>query len=88
VDGEIFVVPTSATAEATVPRQITSGARGQGKTNGIADYVAQEEMDQYRGFWWSPDSTKIAFTQVGSCSQMLKGTSCSHPEPGSSSCPN
>jgi dipeptidyl-peptidase-4 len=26
--------------------------------------VAQEEMDRYRGFWWSPDGRSIAFTQV------------------------
>ncbi|KAL7472633.1 hypothetical protein ACHAXS_013006 [Conticribra weissflogii] len=33
-------------------------------THGLADFVAQEEMDRYRGFWWSPDSKGILFTQV------------------------
>jgi dipeptidyl-peptidase-4 len=33
-------------------------------TNGLADFLAQEEMDRYRGFWWSPDSTQLLFTSV------------------------
>ncbi|MEM9101543.1 MAG: S9 family peptidase [Pseudomonadota bacterium] len=31
---------------------------------GVAEFVAQEEMKRYIGFWWSPDSRKIAFTKV------------------------
>ncbi|KAK1302041.1 hypothetical protein QJS10_CPB12g00841 [Acorus calamus] len=46
------------------PKQITFGARGHGKTHGLAEYIAQEEMDRKNGFWWSPDSKYIAFTQV------------------------
>ncbi|KAK1326510.1 hypothetical protein QJS10_CPA01g01904 [Acorus calamus] len=46
------------------PKQITFGARGYGKTHGLAEYIAQEEMDRKNGFWWSPDSKYIAFTQV------------------------
>ena len=26
--------------------------------------LSQEEMDRYRGYWWSPDATKIAFIEV------------------------
>ncbi len=59
-DAEIYVVP----AEGGEPRQITYGARGTGKTNGLAEFVAQEEMARYMGFWWSPDEEKIAFTEV------------------------
>lgn len=32
-------------------------------SHGVADFVAQEEMDRYRGFWWHPDSTSILFTR-------------------------
>ncbi|GLJ11548.1 hypothetical protein SUGI_0170550 [Cryptomeria japonica] len=46
------------------PKQITFGARGTGKTHGIAEYIAQEEMERRNGFWWSPDSKYIAFAQV------------------------
>jgi len=31
---------------------------------GIAEFIAQEEMGRYRGYWWSPDESHIAFTQV------------------------
>ena len=31
---------------------------------GLADFVAQEEMDRYHGFWWHPDSTGILLAQV------------------------
>lgn len=33
-------------------------------THGLADFVAQEEMDRYRGFWWDPSSSGIMFTRV------------------------
>ena len=33
-------------------------------TNGIADFIAQEEMHRFEGYWWSPDGNRIAYTQV------------------------
>jgi len=33
-------------------------------THGLADFVAQEEMDRYRGFWWNPTSDGIVFARV------------------------
>ncbi|KAE9464731.1 hypothetical protein C3L33_03352, partial [Rhododendron williamsianum] len=36
------------------------------KTHGLAEYIAQEEMDRKNGYWWSMDSKFIAFTQVDS----------------------
>ncbi len=33
-------------------------------TRGVADYIAQEEMDRSTGYWWSPDSCYVAFTEV------------------------
>ena len=59
-DAELYVVPT----ESGAAKQITSGARGTGKTHGLAEYAAQEEMARHDGFWWSPCGTKIAFTEV------------------------
>ena len=32
--------------------------------NGMAEFVAQEEMDRSTGYWWSPDDKHIAFTRV------------------------
>lgn len=31
---------------------------------GMAEFVAQEEMDRMTGYWWSEDESKIAFTRV------------------------
>jgi dipeptidyl-peptidase-4 len=59
-DAEVYVIPSTGGE----PRQLTSGARGIGKTNGVAEYVAQEEMARQKGFWWSPDSRWIAFEEV------------------------
>jgi len=44
-------------------RQITSGA-GEGITNGVSEFVAQEEMSRFQGYWWSPDSQSIAYQQT------------------------
>jgi dipeptidyl-peptidase 4 len=32
--------------------------------NGIAEFVAQEEMDRSTGYWWAPDDRRIAFVRV------------------------
>jgi dipeptidyl-peptidase 4 len=31
---------------------------------GIAEFVAQEEMSRYTGYWWSPDDRYVAYTRV------------------------
>ncbi|MGX5172917.1 alpha/beta fold hydrolase [Aliikangiella sp. IMCC44653] len=43
--------------------QITKDGKGPIK-NGMAEFVAQEEMDRMTGYWWAPDESKIAFTQI------------------------
>lgn len=40
-------------------------------SNGIAEFIAQEEMHRYEGYWWSPDSRWIAFCQVNDASVSL-----------------
>jgi Dipeptidyl peptidase IV (DPP IV) N-terminal region len=42
------------------PVQLTFGSTDTVK-HGVADFIAQEEMDRYRGFWWSLDSKVHAF---------------------------
>ncbi len=59
-DAEIYVV--SVVSEEV--QQLTSGAHGTGKTHGLAEYIAQEEMGRQHGYWWSPDSQWLAFTEV------------------------
>ncbi len=59
-DAEVYIIP----AAGGTPQQITQGARGTGKTNGLAEYIAQEELARSEGCWWSPDSRRIAYEEV------------------------
>lgn len=43
--------------------QLTQDGGGVIK-NGMAEFVAQEEMDRMTGYWWAPDDSKIAFTRI------------------------
>ncbi|KAK4436220.1 Dipeptidyl aminopeptidase 4 [Sesamum alatum] len=47
-------------------KQLTTGANENFITHGLAEYIAQEEMDRKNGYWWSLDSKYIAFTEVDS----------------------
>ena len=60
-DGELHVSDI-ATGELV---QLTSGAE-DGLTHGLAEFIAQEELDQDHGFWWSPDGTEIAYIEADS----------------------
>jgi dipeptidyl-peptidase-4 len=59
-DDELYTIA----AAGGTPSQRTKGARGTGKTHGLAEYIAQEEMDRDHGFWWSYDGKLLAFTEV------------------------
>lgn len=59
--GEVHVVVVDGAAPVTV----TAGAApAQGHTNGLAEFIAQEEMGRPYGFWFSPDGTAVAFCAV------------------------
>jgi dipeptidyl-peptidase-4 len=53
-----------ADVEGGSPRAVTAGAAGTGRTNGLAEYVAQEEMGRPSGFWFSPGGALVAFCEV------------------------
>ena len=36
--------------------------------NGLAEFIAQEEMGRFEGFWWSPDNRHIAFVEFDEAS--------------------
>ena len=59
-NAELFIVPS----EGGEPHQLTTGARGTGKTNGLAEFIAQEEMGRSEGYWWSMDSQWLAYEEV------------------------
>ncbi len=63
VDGDLWVVDAQAGA---TPRRLTTrpvppGPGGPTVEHAVAEFVAQEEMDRTRGYWWSPDGTRIAY---------------------------
>ncbi|GAA5524921.1 dipeptidyl aminopeptidase 4 [Microbulbifer aestuariivivens] len=58
-DQDIFVVDLQTGEE----RQLTTDGEGPIK-NGMAEFVAQEEMGRMTGYWWSPDEKHIAFLRV------------------------
>ena len=60
-EGELFVAEIAGGA----PRQLTSGAE-DGLTNGLAEFIAQEELDRDRGFWWNETGTQIAYIRADS----------------------
>ncbi|MEQ8299333.1 MAG: S9 family peptidase [Hyphomonas sp.] len=37
---------------------------GKAISYGVAEFVAQEEMHRFTGYWWSPDDKYVAFTRV------------------------
>lgn len=43
------------------PIQLTTDGSKEGFSCGLADYLAQEEMSRFRGFWWSPDGGSILY---------------------------
>ena len=55
----LFVLNIETGKETAITRQ------GGGHIKyGMAEFVAQEEMDRLTGYWWSPDERHIAFTRV------------------------
>jgi dipeptidyl-peptidase-4 len=56
---DVYVYDLAAEKESAV----TTGGT-QVKTHGLAEFVAQEEMGRFSGYWWSPDSKSIAYTEA------------------------
>ncbi|HKQ97326.1 MAG TPA: DPP IV N-terminal domain-containing protein [Candidatus Polarisedimenticolia bacterium] len=57
--GDLHVLDLSTHLE----RRLTTSAK-EGVTNGLAEYIAQEEMARSDGFWWSPDGRMLAFAEA------------------------
>jgi dipeptidyl-peptidase 4 len=58
-DGELFVLDLAGGREIA----LTRGA-ADGLTHGQAEFMAQEELGRFSGYWWSPDGSKIAYQQT------------------------
>jgi dipeptidyl-peptidase-4 len=58
-DGDLFGLELKKVKET----QLTTGAT-DGLTHGLAEFIAQEELDRSSGFWWSPDGRWIAYQET------------------------
>jgi dipeptidyl-peptidase-4 len=58
-DGDVWVAPLDG-----APRcRLTSDAE-PGVFNGLAEFVAAEELDRHEGIWWSIDGERLAYAHV------------------------
>ncbi len=61
-------------------RALTQGATAT-RTHAVAEFVAQEELDRFAGYWWSPDSRALAYEEADlSGIEKLDFTDPAHPE--------
>jgi dipeptidyl-peptidase 4 len=59
LDQDVYVMDLMTMKE----RPITTGGTAE-VSHGLAEFVAQEEMERYAGYWWSPDSKTIAYEEA------------------------
>ena len=58
-DQNLYIKPLAGGAE----KALTTEGK-DALSFGTAEFVAQEEMDRFTGYWWNPSETSIAYTRV------------------------
>jgi dipeptidyl-peptidase-4 len=58
-DQDVYALDLAAHKET----RVTTGG-SEKLTHGLAEFVAQEEMSRYSGYWWSPDSRSIVYEEA------------------------
>ena len=58
-DGDLYALRVADGAE----RRLTEDG-GDTVTNGLPEFIAEEEMHRFDGHWWSPDERFVAFARV------------------------
>ncbi|PHY22365.1 S9 family peptidase [Caulobacter sp. BP25] len=58
-DQNLFIKPATGGAETALT---TEGK--DALSFGTAEFIAQEELDRFTGYWWSPDEARIVYTRV------------------------
>ncbi len=59
-DTDLFVLCLADGAET----RLTHDGGGGTVSNGLAEFIAQEEMARFDGHWWAPDERTLAFARV------------------------
>lgn len=57
--GDLYAIDLASGREV----RLTQGAT-ETVTHGLAEFVAQEEMGRFQGYWWSPDAQLIAYQRT------------------------
>ena len=60
-DGAVYAIDL---ASGTESRLTPEAEPDNAIAYGVAEFVAQEEMSRYTGYWWSPDDRYLAYTKV------------------------
>jgi dipeptidyl-peptidase-4 len=58
-DHDLYVLDLAANRE----KAVTTGG-SERLTHGLAEFVAQEEMGRFTGYWWSPDAKLVAYEEA------------------------
>ena len=58
-NGDLFVIDIATNQQTRLTNSATDTI-----VNGLPEFVAQEEMDRFRGYWWSPDGKSIVYQQT------------------------
>ena len=75
-EGDLYVTDIATGNE----RRLTYGATAT-LTHGLAEFVAQEEMDRMHGYWWSADSRMLAYQETNTADvEELSIADQAHPE--------
>ncbi|WP_218082527.1 S9 family peptidase [Anthocerotibacter panamensis] len=59
LDNDLYVMDLASLQE----RPVTQGGTDL-VTHGLAEFVAQEEMGRFTGYWWSPDAQWLAYEEA------------------------
>jgi dipeptidyl-peptidase-4 len=59
LDHDLFVYDLATDKE----HRVTTGG-AEKKTHGLAEFVAQEEMHRFSGYWWSPEAKFIGYEEA------------------------
>ncbi len=77
-EGDLYVLNLAQNRE----RRLTRGGGGD-ITHGLPEFVAQEEMRRYQGFWWSPDSKRLVYQRTDTSKvEKFAIVDPTHPEAG------
>ncbi|AXE66394.1 peptidase S9 [Hyphomonas sp. CACIAM 19H1] len=60
-DGALYAIDLASGTETRISPEAQPG---KAISYGVAEFVAQEEMSRYTGYWWSADERYVAFTEV------------------------